>query len=228
MVKSKGTSDEKAVVEIIPLTDNQGKKSVQSQIEASTSGGEEEVHFALITSSVYPTTLQEAMKNNEMEGWMGAMMDEMESFKKNSVWKLVPKPKDRKSVGCKWVFRKKEALHENETPSFKARLVAKGYSQKEGVDYDEIFSPVVKHTSIRMLLALVAQFNIELEQLDVKTAFLHGDLEETIYMEQPEGFREAEKEDYVCKLKRSLHKLKQSPRQWYKRSDSYMLQIGYY
>ena len=86
----------------------------------------------------------------------------------------------------------------------------------------------MKHTSIRVLLALVAQFNMELEQLDVKTAFLHGNLEETIYMEQPEGFREAGKEDYVCKLNRSLYGLKQSPRQLYKRFDSYLLQIGYY
>ena len=86
----------------------------------------------------------------------------------------------------------------------KTRLVAKGYSQKEGVHYDEIFSPVVKYTSIRVLLTMAAQLEIEVEWLDVNTAFLYDDLEETIYMEQLEGFREAEIEDYVCKLKKSL------------------------
>ncbi|CAL1353780.1 unnamed protein product [Linum trigynum] len=110
---------------------------------------------------------------------------------------------------------------------FKARVVARGFSQREGVDYNEIFSPVVKHTSIRVLLAIVAHYDLELEQLDVKTAFLHGELEEKIYMTHPEGFEVPGKEDYVCKLKKSLYGLKQSPRQWYKRFDSYMLELGY-
>jgi hypothetical protein len=96
---------------------------------------------------------------------------------------------------------------------FKARLVAKGYTQKEGIDYNEVFSLVVKHSSIRVLLALVAQFDLELVQLDVKTVFLHGDLEEDIYMTQPEGFKVASKKNLVCTLNRSLYGLKQSPRQ---------------
>jgi len=100
-------------------------------------------------------------------------------------------------------------------------------SQREGVDYNEIFSPVVRHTSIRVLLAMVAHQNLELEQLDVKTAFLHGELDEEIYMTQPEGFQCPGKEDYVCKLKKSLYGLKQSPRQWYKKFDNYMIELGY-
>ncbi|PRQ16639.1 putative RNA-directed DNA polymerase [Rosa chinensis] len=155
------------------------------------------------------------------------MTEEMESLHKNSVWELVPKPKERKLVGCKWVFRKKEGVHDADAIKYKARLVAKGYSQKEGVDYDEIFSPVVKHTSIRLLLSIAAQYDMEIEQMDVKTAFLHGDLEEDIYMSQPEGFVETGKEDLVCRLRKSLYGLKQSPRQWYKRFDTYMLKIGY-
>ncbi|GJX70172.1 transposable element [Tanacetum coccineum] len=99
--------------------------------------------------------------------------------------------------------------------------------QKEGIDYNEIFSPVVRHTSIRVLLSLVAHHDLELEQLDVKTAFLHGDLEEEIYMSQPEGFVVQGKEDYVCKIRKSLYGLKQSPRQWYKRFDSFMVQHGF-
>ena len=95
---------------------------------------------------------------------------------------------------------------------FKARLVAKGYTEKKDVDFNEVFSPVVKHSSIRVLLAMVALFDLELELLDVKTVFLHGELEEHIYMHQPEGFIISEKEDHVCLLKKSLYSLKQSPR----------------
>ncbi|CAL9005189.1 unnamed protein product, partial [Prunus brigantina] len=104
------------------------------------------VHYALNASEEEPTTFQEAVENKERESWMEAMMQEMESLHQNLVWELVPKPKSRKVMGYKWVFRKKEEMHENEVTIFKARFVAKGFLQKEGVDYDEIFSPVVKHT----------------------------------------------------------------------------------
>ena len=110
---------------------------------------------------------------------------------------------------------------------YKARLVAKGFAQKEGIDYNEIFSPVVKHTSIRLLLAIVAQFDLELEQMDVRTAFLHGKLEEQIYMRQPEGYIQKGQEGMVCLLRKSLYGLKQSPRQWYKKFDSVMIRAGY-
>ena len=95
---------------------------------------------------------------------------------------------------------------------YKARLVATGYTQREGIDYTEIFSPVVKFKTIRLMLTVVVQFNLELEQLDVKTAFLHGDLEEQICMSQPVGFIDSKHPDYVCLLKKSLYGLKQSPR----------------
>lgn len=101
------------------------------------------------------------------------------------------------------------------------------FQQKKGVDFDEIFSPVVKMTSIRVILGMVASMDLELEQLDVKTAFLHGDLEDEIYMEQPEGFKVKSKEDMVCKLKKSLYGLKQAPRQWNKKFDSFMVSSRY-
>ena len=102
----------------------------------------------------------------------------------------------------------------------------KGFNQKKGIDFEETFSPVVKMSSIRVALSLAACLNLEVEQLDVKTAFLHGDLEEEIYMQQPEGFEEKEKENLVCKLKKSLYGLKQAPRQWYKKFDSFMMIHG--
>ena len=102
----------------------------------------------------------------------------MDSLEKNQTWKLVNLPKHQRVVGCKWIFKKKEGIPGVGGPRYKARLVAKGFTQVEGIDYNEIFSTVVKHCSIRIFMAIVNQFNLELEQMDVKTAFLHGDLEE--------------------------------------------------
>ena len=158
-----------------------------------------------------PTTFQEAIGSSQAEQWTMAMVEELQSLEKNQTWKLVRLPKGKKKIGCKWIFKKKEGATPQDL-KYKARLVAKGYSQREGIDYKEVFSPVVKHSSIRVFLALVASQNLELEQLDVKTAFLHGDLEEQIYMQQPPGFEAPDKEDHVCLLKRSLYGLKQSPR----------------
>ena len=110
---------------------------------------------------------------------------------------------------------------------YKARLVVKGFDQKKGINFDEIFSPIVKMCSIRVILGLAASMNLELEQPDVKIAFLHGDLDENIFMEQLEGFKVKGKENMVCKLKKSLHGLKQVPRQWYKKFDSFMMSQEY-
>jgi ATP-binding cassette subfamily B (MDR/TAP) protein 1 len=103
---------------------------------------------------------------------------------------------------------------------YKARLVARGFTQKEGVDFNDVFSPVVNHKSIRILLAMMVEFDLELEQMDVKTTLLYGDIDEIILMRQPEGYAEKSKEDYVCKLNRYLYVLKQYPRQWNKTSRS--------
>ena len=147
----------------------------------------------------------------------------MASLKKNETWEFVPLPEGVKPVDCKWLFRIKDGISEDDPPKYKLRLVARGFSQKEGIDYNEVFSPVVKHKSIRVLLAMVSIFNLELDQLDVKTAFLLGNLEEEIDMKQLEGFVDSEKPDHICLLKKSLYGLKQSPRQWYKRFDAFMI-----
>ena len=142
----------------------------------------------------------------------------------NQTWELIELPKNKKALHNKWVYRVKEERDGNKR--YKARLVVKGFQQKEGVDYTEIFSPVVKLTTIRLVLGLVAAEDLHLEQLDVKTTFLHGDLEEDIYMNQPQGFLESGKEGLVCKLKKSLYGLKQAPRQWYKKFDGFMHSSG--
>ena len=113
----------------------------------------------------------------------------------------------RKPIGSKLVFKKKTNA-EGKVEKYKARLVAKGYSQVPGIDFGDIFSPVAKVTSIRLLLSVAATFDFEVEQMDVKIAFLHGDLEEEIYMKQPEGFAVKGKKELVCKLKESLYRLK--------------------
>ena len=125
----------------------------------------------------------------------------------------------------KWIYKIKQEV--DGSKRYKARLVVKGFQQREGIDFDEIFSPVVKHTTIRVVLGLVEAEGLYLEQLDVKTAFLHGDLKEVIYMQQPQGFIAPGKEDLVCKLQKSLYGLKQAPRQWYKKFDAFMCRSGY-
>ena len=180
-----------------------------------------------VNDCVEPASYSEAVSCADSSKWLLAMNEEIESLHKNGTWVLTELPKGKRPLKCKWVYKKKDGIPEVEDPRCKARLVVKGFSQKEGIDFNEIFSPVVRHTSIRVLLAFVALFNLELEQLDVKTAFLHGELEEEIYMEQPEGFIVPGKEQLVCRLKKSLYGLKQAPRQWYKRFDSFMIGQGY-
>ena len=125
----------------------------------------------------------------------------MRSLHKNDTWELTELPKGNKAIGCKWEYAKKQRSLKEDTVRYKARLETKGYAQQESIDYNEIFSLVVKHSSIRILLALIAQYELDLEQLDVKTAFLHGDLDEEIYMSQPMEFKTAGKENTTCKLK---------------------------
>ncbi|KAH9680700.1 hypothetical protein KPL71_026653 [Citrus sinensis] len=170
-----------------------------------------------------PTNYKQAMSSKDRKKWLGAMNEEIISLKKNNTWTLVKKPQDKKLVGCKWIYKIKEGTADGELPRHKARLVAKGFTQKHGVDFNEVFSPVVKYSSIRVLLAITAFNDLELDQMDVKTAFLHGSLEEEILMEQPEGFVEEGTEDMICLLKKSLYGLKQSPRQWYLRFDEFMI-----
>ncbi|KZV42797.1 hypothetical protein F511_20248 [Dorcoceras hygrometricum] len=154
------------------------------------------------------------------------MQEELEALDRNKTWDLVTLPRGRKTISNKWVYKIKRDDN-NQVEQYRARLVMKGYAQKEGIDFNKIFSPVVRLNVVRVVLALCAVFDLHLEQQDAKMAFLHGDLEEEIYMLQPEGFGETGKENLVCRLKKSLYGLKQVPRCWYKIFDSYIMSHGY-
>ena len=182
--------------------------------------------YVMISDQGEPKTYQEVLKHENKTEWLKAMKEEMKSLHENHTYDLVKPPKGKKILKNKWVFRRKNDGNSSQ-PRFKARLVVKGFDQRKGVDFDEIFSPVVKMSSIRTVLGIAASMNLEVEQLDVKTAFLHGDLEEEIYMEQPEGFIDKGNDQLVCKLKKSLYGLKQAPRQWYRKFDSFMTEHGY-
>ncbi|KAJ9709896.1 hypothetical protein PVL29_001400 [Vitis rotundifolia] len=166
-----------------------------------------------------PVTYQEAIHCPQFTSWKEAMDDEMNSMYMNGVWDLIELPHGCKLVGCKWVFKTK-CDSSGQIERYKARLVVKGYSQREGIDFKETFSPVSTKDSFRVIMAIVAHFDLELHQMDVKTAFLNGDLDEDMYMEQPIGFVEVGKEDLVCKLNKSIYGLKQASRQWYLKFDS--------
>ncbi|MCO5599479.1 hypothetical protein L7F22_053583 [Adiantum nelumboides] len=164
------------------------------------------------------------MLANDKVQWEHAMKRELSSIAKNKTWELVPLPKGRKALPCKWVYKKKIASN---VENYKARLMAKGFKQEYGVFFLEIFSTLVKMTSLRILLALLATEDMERDQMDVITAFLHGDLEEEIYMQQPEGFMQKGREHLVYKLLKSLFGLKQSSKQWYHKFDTFMHSLDY-
>ncbi|KAK1558179.1 hypothetical protein QYE76_027154, partial [Lolium multiflorum] len=163
-----------------------------------------------------PATYEEAMMSPDSNKWQEAMKSEMGSMYDNKVWTLVELPDSRKAVENKWIFKRKTDADGNITV-YKARLVAKGFRQIQGVDYDETFSPVAKLKSVRILLAIAAFFDYEIWQMDVKTAFLNGDIEEELYMVQPKGFVDPKNADKVCKLQRSIYGLKQASRSWNRR-----------
>ena len=149
-----------------------------------------------------PQTYQEAVGGEESDLWRKSMDEEMRSLLENGTWELVEKPEGVKPVPMKWVYKiKRDALGNVER--YKSRLVAKGYLQRQGIDFEEVYAPVSKHTTLRALLAVVAARDLELHQLDVKTAFLNGELEEEIYMQQPQGYEQGGP-GVVCLLKRTL------------------------
>ena len=170
--------------------------------------------------------MNEALNCSEKEQWEAAMQKEMDSIYSNNVWDLVELPENRKPIGSKWVFKKKTKA-DGSIERYKARLVAQGFSQKQGLDYDETFSPVIRFESFRNLVAVAVQKCLKLHQLDITAAFLNGHLEDKVFMKQPEGFVVEGKEHLVCRLKQSLYGLKQSPRCWNSTLEAHLKDMGY-
>lgn len=160
-----------------------------------------------------PKNLQEALESENKEQWIEAMKDEIKSLMKNKTWELCHLPPDRIPIGCKWVYKVKTDA-EGKITRFKARLVAQGFSQKFGTDYDQVFAPVVRQTTFRILLSIASQEKYIVHHFDAKTAFLNGNLKEVIYMRQPPGFEENLENNLVCLLKKSLYGLKQAAKSW--------------
>ncbi|KAJ4778087.1 polyprotein [Rhynchospora pubera] len=182
-------------------------------------------HVAFLTSlaNVEPTSFTQA---NNHQQWRMAMAKEIDALAVNQTWQLVPPPHDQKVIGCKWVFKIKR--HSDGTiERHKARLVAKGYHQQEGIDVFDTFSPVVRPTTVRLVLSLAVSSHWAIHQLDVQNAFLHGDLSERIYMTQPPGFIDSNNPDHVCLLKKSIYGLKQSPRAWFQKLSTALVDFGF-
>ena len=162
----------------------------------------------------------------EEKVWRDACDDEITSIEKNKTWDLVDLPSGAKAIGLKWVFKVKRNS-DGSINKLKARLVAKGYIQRHGIDYEEVFAPVARIETIRFILALAASNGWQVHHLDVKTAFLHGDLKEVVYVSQPEGYVVKGKEDKVYKLNKTLYGLKQAPRAWNEKLNQVLEQIGF-
>ncbi|GJX07243.1 retrovirus-related pol polyprotein from transposon TNT 1-94 [Tanacetum coccineum] len=180
-------------------------------------------NFFCFISTIEPKNVNETLTD---ESWIIAMQEELNQFIANDVWELVPQPKNMTIIGTKWVFRNK--LDKNGVISRnKTRLVAQGYNQQEGIDYDETYGPVARLESIRKLLAYTCTLDFNLFQMDVKSAFLNGFINEEVYVAQPPGFIDFVKPDHVYKLKKALYGLKQAPKVWYDRPKAFLIKHGY-
>ena len=179
----------------------------------------------LVDEEASNPSIQEALTGPYADEWRRAMKEEFNALSEIGTWTLTERPENRKVIGSRWVLRTKYDADGN-IERRKARLVAKGYNQQPGMDFTETFAPVARQSSIRTLLAISAELGLKLYQLDVVLAYINGDLEEEIYMEQAEGFEVPGSEDLVYSLKRSIYGLKQSGRQWFKKLDQKLKILG--
>nr|KYP50832.1 Retrovirus-related Pol polyprotein from transposon TNT 1-94 [Cajanus cajan] len=178
-----------------------------------------------LSTVAIPNNVQEALVDPR---WKNAMNEEMKALQQNETWELVDCPLGKKPVGCRWIYTVKHKA-DGTIERFKARLVAKGYTQTYGVDYTETFAPVAKLNTVRVLLSLAVNFDWPLQQFDVNNAFLHGELSEEVYMQLPLGCMVPKRHSQkVCRLKKSLYGLKQSPRAWFGRFTEAMIAFGYH
>ena len=160
-----------------------------------------------------PATFSQAMASDKRDAWIKAMQNEIQSNIDKKVWTLTELPAGHRALTSKWVYRTKDLP--DGTQVEKARIVARGFEQVQGVDFHEIFAPTIRSKSLRTLLAIGAAMDLEIHQLDVKTAFLNGTLQEEVYMHQPKGFEHPDFPHLVCKLHKTLYGLRQAPREWF-------------
>lgn len=176
------------------------------------------VTYTVVGNLDEPRTYQQATSGSESDQWRLAMEREYDSIIKNDVWQLCKLPSGQPVVGSRWVFKKKRLA--DGTARYKARLVAQGFSQIKGINYDQTYAPVVRFTTLRLLFAFAAKDQLEIYHLDVETAFLHGDMEEIIYLQQPQGFVHRGQENMVCKLNKAIYGFKQGSRNWNLKLDA--------
>ncbi|KAK8934099.1 Methylthioribose kinase [Platanthera zijinensis] len=218
--KNESSDDEE---EVQHLEENHPEEPVAAPLEETTTqaGEQSTLPFDLVTTRDHPIT----QVIGEISAGVAsiAMQEELHQFERNKVWELVPKPKDHPIVGTKWVFRNK-LDDQGVIVRNKASLVAQGYSQQEGIDYDQTFAPVARLEAIRIFLAYAAHKGFKVYQMDVKSAFLNGDIKEEVYVRQPPGFISLTHPDYVYKLHKALYGLKQAPRAWYETLACFLLE----
>nr|KYP44586.1 Retrovirus-related Pol polyprotein from transposon TNT 1-94 [Cajanus cajan] len=183
---------------------------------------EDAMNFAMFAGAD-PVTYNQASKSQH---WRNAMDAEIQAIQRNDTWQLVDPPSNCKVIGVKWIFKTK-LKETGEIDKFKARLVAKGYTQEEGIDYGEIFAPVARLETVRTVIAIAATKRWSIYQLDIKSAFLHGEINEDVYLEQPPGYVCQGREHQVYKLKKALYGLKQAPRAWYSKLESHLVTNGF-
>jgi hypothetical protein len=170
-----------------------------------------------------PTLFEESTQKKE---WEDDMIEEYQSIIKNDLWEIVPRRKRKDVVSSKWLYKIKHVV-DGSIEKYKARFVARGFSQKEGIDYEEMFAHAARYTSIRTNIALAAKMKWKLHQMDMKTNFLNGVIEEEVCIEQPQGFEVEDRKTRVWKLKKALYGLKKSPRVWHGRLDSFLMILGF-
>jgi hypothetical protein len=211
------------ITETSPPTTNPHPMVTRSQAGISKPNPKYALNVTYDPTLLEPTCYTQAAKYEE---WRKAMGVEFNALQQSGTWSLVPPTSDMNILPNKWVFKIKKRS-DGTIERYKARLVANGYHQQEGINYTETFSPVVKHSTIRIILALAVHHKWPIRQLDVQNAFLHGILSEEVYMRQPSGFIDPNYPNHVCKLHKSLYGLKQAPRQWSTRFSDYLEELGF-